>query len=214
MARRQTNGPDGQLEALPEAELQKLEAQLRPHQNEDTDYARLLRWRLLPPEEQPVDPYGTITQKQAADLIIRPDMNEYEALHAYDLDPWHPLVDLALAGFEKDPVRADFLRRYSLDRLPDDPKLRERAVAANAKAMTNLGWLYENGRGVAQDYGKACEWYQKAADAGNAYAMKAWAGCMLTARASPRITQGPRVVPEGRRRRQCGRHDQLGLAVR
>jgi hypothetical protein len=37
-------------------------------------------------------------------------------------------VNLALAGFEEDPIRADFLRRYSLDRLPNDPKLRQRAI--------------------------------------------------------------------------------------
>jgi hypothetical protein len=36
-------------------------------------------------------------------------------------------VHLALAGFEQDPIRANFLRRYSLDRLPNDPKLRQRA---------------------------------------------------------------------------------------
>ena len=120
--------PDGQIETLSGDELLKLEARLRPHMNEDTDYARLLRWRLLPPEERPVDPYGTTTQAQAADLIIRPDMNEYEAEHAYDLDPWHPLVHLALAGVEEDPIRADSLRRYSLDRLPNDPKLRQRAA--------------------------------------------------------------------------------------
>ena len=66
--------------------------------NEDTDYARLLRWRLLPPLERPVDPYGEITQEQAADLIIRPDMNGNEAEHAYDLDPWHPLVHLGTFG--------------------------------------------------------------------------------------------------------------------
>jgi hypothetical protein len=45
-----------------------------------------------------------------------------------DLDPWHPLVHLALAGFEGDPIRADFLRQYSLVRLPNDPKLRQRAI--------------------------------------------------------------------------------------
>jgi hypothetical protein len=124
---------DGQIETLSGDELGKLEDRLRPHMNEDfddgrLDYALLLRWRLLPPQERPVDPYGTTTQEQAADLIIRPDMNEYEAEHAYDLDPWHPLVHLALAGFEKDPIRADFLRKYSLDRLPKDPKLRQRAT--------------------------------------------------------------------------------------
>ena len=52
----------------------------------------------------------------------------YEVDHAYDLDPWNPLVHLALAGFEQDPIRANLLRRYSLDRLPNDPKLRQRAA--------------------------------------------------------------------------------------
>jgi TPR repeat protein len=37
--------------------------------------------------------------------------------------------------------------------------------------MYNLGILYDNGLGVAQDYGKAREWYQKAVDAGNTNAM-------------------------------------------
>ena len=37
--------------------------------------------------------------------------------------------------------------------------------------MNNLGDLYYYGRGVARDYGKTREWYQKAADAGNTVAM-------------------------------------------
>jgi hypothetical protein len=120
--------PDGRIETLSGDELLKLQTRLRPHINEDTDYARLLRWRLLAAEERPVDPYGTATQAQAADLIIRADMNEHEARHAYDLDPWHPLIHLALAGFEEVLIPADFLRRYSLDRLPNDPRLRQRAA--------------------------------------------------------------------------------------
>jgi len=120
--------PDGQIETLSGDKLLKLEVQLRPHTNEDTDYARLLRWRLLTAEERSVDPYDTTTQAQAADLIIRLDMNEYETEHAYALDPWHPLVHLALAGFEQDESQADFLRRFSLDRLSNDAKLRQRAV--------------------------------------------------------------------------------------
>ena len=35
----------------------------------------------------------------------------------------------------------------------------------------HLGLLYANGQGVAQDYGKAREWYEKAVDKGDAYAM-------------------------------------------
>jgi TPR repeat protein len=34
-------------------------------------------------------------------------------------------------------------------------------------AMTNLGVLYDNGHGVQQDYDKAREWFEKAADAGD-----------------------------------------------
>src|SRR5271165_3588152 len=38
------------------------------------------------------------------------------------------------------------------------------ADAGDPRAMNNLGSMYADGRGVAQDYGKAREWYQKAAD--------------------------------------------------
>jgi TPR repeat protein len=47
----------------------------------------------------------------------------------------------------------------------------EGADRGNATSMTNLGWLYDNGFGVAQDYAKAREWYEKAADKGDADAM-------------------------------------------
>jgi TPR repeat protein len=47
------------------------------------------------------------------------------------------------------------------------------AEAGDAHGMANLGFMYTNGRGVAQDYQKAREWYQKAADAGNTWAKNA-----------------------------------------
>jgi uncharacterized protein len=37
--------------------------------------------------------------------------------------------------------------------------------------MNNLGVLYRDGQGVAQDYGKAREWFQRAANADAAAAM-------------------------------------------
>jgi TPR repeat protein len=45
---------------------------------------------------------------------------------------------------------------------------------AHPEALVNAAWiaeLYENGWGVAQDYGKAHKWFQKSAAAGNAAAM-------------------------------------------
>ena len=46
-----------------------------------------------------------------------------------------------------------------------------RESSGNTVSMYLLGWLYDNGYGVEQDYGKAREWYQKAVDKGNERAM-------------------------------------------
>ncbi|SUO96074.1 tetratricopeptide repeat protein [Suttonella ornithocola] len=47
------------------------------------------------------------------------------------------------------------------------------AEKGDAEAQFNLGWLYENGQGVTQDYNKACQWYEKAAAQGLAKAQQA-----------------------------------------
>lgn len=41
------------------------------------------------------------------------------------------------------------------------------AELGHAEAMTNIGWMYDNGCGVEQDYEMAFEWYEKAADLDN-----------------------------------------------
>jgi hypothetical protein len=40
---------------------------------------------------------------------------------------------IAPAAFEQDQTSADFLRQYSIDRLPKDPKLRQRAAEFQRK---------------------------------------------------------------------------------
>ena len=44
------------------------------------------------------------------------------------------------------------------------------AAQGNAIAQKNIGYLYDQGKGVEQDYEEAMKWYQKAADQGNASA--------------------------------------------
>jgi uncharacterized protein len=44
------------------------------------------------------------------------------------------------------------------------------AQQGDAKAQVFVGYLYETGQGVAQDYTKAAEWYRRAAEKGNATA--------------------------------------------
>ena len=49
---------------------------------------------------------------------------------------------------------------------------RKAADAGNARGMSGLGFMHENGRGgLQQDDGQAVSWYRKAADAGNAHGM-------------------------------------------
>ncbi len=43
-------------------------------------------------------------------------------------------------------------------------------AGASGTAQLNLGTMYDNGRGVAQDYGDAVKWYRRAAEQGNALA--------------------------------------------
>jgi TPR repeat protein len=68
-----------------------------------------------------------------------------------------PLED-ASAAYEK----GDFATALSL--------LRPMADQGNADAQTGLGWMYEDGEGVPQDYGQAIAWYRMAADQRNAEA--------------------------------------------
>ena len=47
------------------------------------------------------------------------------------------------------------------------PLCQKAADAGDPDAMYDSGRLYQDGKGVARDYDKAREWYQKAAGAGN-----------------------------------------------
>jgi hypothetical protein len=67
--------------------------------------------------------------------------------------------------------------------------LQKAADAGDAVAMNNLGLLYEKGLGVAQDYAQAREWFQKAANAGNAEAKQALS--RLPSTSSPIPTPSP-----------------------
>lgn len=53
---------------------------------------------------------------------------------------------------------------YKQDELPNE--LQELIDQDDAKAQTNLGVMYESGIGFRQDYAKAFEWFDKAANQG------------------------------------------------
>ena len=49
----------------------------------------------------------------------------------------------------------------------------KKAQRGDPEAQCNLGWCYENGKGVKQDWQKAVEWFTKAAQQGDEYAKEA-----------------------------------------
>jgi TPR repeat protein len=54
-----------------------------------------------------------------------------------------------------------------VDSLTPFEKTKARAENGDAKAQSDLAWMYWTGHGVQEDYQKALEWYQKAAVQGN-----------------------------------------------
>ncbi|HIJ92135.1 MAG TPA: sel1 repeat family protein, partial [Rhodospirillaceae bacterium] len=72
------------------------------------------------------------------------------------------------------PARADFAAGFAAyqrgDYVAALREWRPLAERGNARAQSNLGVMYENGRGVAQDYAQAVRWYRKAAGQGFAHA--------------------------------------------
>src|SRR5205823_3449537 len=60
---------------------------------------------------------------------------------AYDLDPVHPLIHLALAREANVAARAQFLLEFGLNDLPSDapPELKTRAAALQAEPKTVSG---------------------------------------------------------------------------
>jgi Dynamin family/Sel1 repeat len=81
-------------------------------------------------------------------------------------------------GDEQDTQALDTIARglsalaLVLPRDQADPvaEARWKAEQGNAKAQNDLGVIYEQGRGIAQDYQQAVQWYRKAAEQGNAVA--------------------------------------------
>ena len=56
------------------------------------------------------------------------------------------------------------------------------AEQGHAMAQSDLGFMYEKGRGVGQDYGEAVKWYRKAAEQGDADAQNRLGDCYYCGR--------------------------------
>jgi len=55
---------------------------------------------------------------------------------------------------------------------PFSAELVRKAEAGDPKAQFDLGWCYDQGTEIAKDLNEAVKWYTKAAEQGNAFAVK------------------------------------------
>jgi TPR repeat protein len=98
-------------------------------------------------------------------------LNRGRQVQLGNVKPWTPGGATAF-GEPADNVLELGKSEYRAEHYKDASRaFKEAAVAGNADAMNNLGYLYEEGQGVAQDYQQAQQWYEKAAAAGSATAM-------------------------------------------
>ena len=111
---------DGSLVAVNEERRSKLTKQLKDSMQDLGYNARFIRWFFSTGSDRTIFPASDIKVIEWVDnaLLTNPNVTEEWVRNALVFFPDHPLLHIALAGFETDSKRADFLRSFGLARLP------------------------------------------------------------------------------------------------
>ena len=91
--------------------------------------ARFIRWFFSTGSDRTIFPASNVKVAEWVDnaLLTNPNLTEEWLRNALIFLPDHPLLHIALAGFETDSKRADFLRSFGLARLPKNSVVCTRA---------------------------------------------------------------------------------------
>ena len=91
--------------------------------------ARFIRWFFSTGGDRTIFPASDVKIAEWVDnaLLTNPNVTEEWVRNALVFLPDHPLLHVALAGFEADSKRADFLRSLGLARLPKNSAFCRRA---------------------------------------------------------------------------------------
>jgi hypothetical protein len=109
----------GSLVAVNEEHRSKLTKQLKELAQGPGPNARFIRWFFSTGSDRTIFPGSDVKVAEWVDnaLLTNPSVSEKSLRDALVSLPDHPLLHIALAGFETDPKRADFLRSFGLARL-------------------------------------------------------------------------------------------------
>ena len=120
---------EGSLVAVDEEHRSKLTKQLKDLAQGLGPDARFIRWFFSTGGDRTIFPASDVKIAEWVDnaLLTNPNLTEEWVRNALVLLPDHPLLHIALAGFETDSKRADFLRSFGLARLPKNSIICTRA---------------------------------------------------------------------------------------
>jgi hypothetical protein len=120
---------DGALVAVNEERRSKLTKQLKDLAQDLRPNPRFIPWFFSTGGERTIFPASDVNVAEWVDnaLLTNPYVTEEWLRNALIFLPNHPLLHIALAGFETDSKRADFLRSFGLLRLPKNSAVCTRA---------------------------------------------------------------------------------------
>ena len=120
---------DGSLVVVDEERRSKLREQLKDLAQDLHSNARFVRWFFSSGSDRTIFPASDTKVIEWVEnaLLTNPNVTEQWMRNALILLPNHPLLHIALAGFETDSKRADFLRSFGLARLPKNSAVCTRA---------------------------------------------------------------------------------------
>jgi hypothetical protein len=113
---------DGSLVAVNEVRRSELTNQLKNSAQDLGPNARFIRWFFSAPNDRTIFPESDVKVSAWVDnsLLTNPNLTKEWMRNALAFLPDNPLLHIALAGFETESGRADFLRSFGLARLPDN----------------------------------------------------------------------------------------------
>ena len=111
---------DGSLVIVNEERRSQLTKQFQDLAPEFRPYARFIRWFFSIGRDRTIFPASDVKVADWVDnaLLTNPNLTDEWLQNALVFLPDYPLLHIALAGFETDPKRADFLRSSAVARLP------------------------------------------------------------------------------------------------
>jgi WD40 repeat protein len=120
---------EGSLVAVNEEYRSKVAKQLSDLAQGLGPSARFIRWLLSAGSDRTIFPASDVKIAEWVDNAVLTNLNLTEewVRNALTFVPDHPLLHIALAGFETDSQRADFLRSFGLARLPKNSVFCRRA---------------------------------------------------------------------------------------